>query len=156
MSDADIRWMQRLQNYQRALTRLSEAVALSRQRPLSELEQQGLIQAFQFTHELAWKCPQRLFGGAGICGAIRVLREIRQDLYAKHPRSERLASWEAIQALKAELATAKVELSRFKCPFCGAPVAKRGTMLGDGGSAKLLNAATRRLTVSIQPLPIRS
>ncbi|PIW09494.1 MAG: nucleotidyltransferase, partial [Comamonadaceae bacterium CG17_big_fil_post_rev_8_21_14_2_50_60_13] len=28
--------------------------ALSRERPLSNLEQQGLIQAFEFTHELAW------------------------------------------------------------------------------------------------------
>lgn len=28
---------------------------LARQRPLTELEQQGLIQAFEFTHELAWK-----------------------------------------------------------------------------------------------------
>ena len=29
-------------------------MALSRQRELSELEKQGLIQAFEFTHELAW------------------------------------------------------------------------------------------------------
>jgi len=29
-------------------------VALSRQRALSDLEQQGLIQAFEFTHEMAW------------------------------------------------------------------------------------------------------
>ena len=58
MSDAiekkDVRWRQRFQNYRQALSRLSEAVALSRQRSLSELEQQGLVQAFEFTHELAW------------------------------------------------------------------------------------------------------
>lgn len=58
MSDAmkkkDVRWRQRFQNYRQALSRLTEAVALSRQRPLSELEQQGLVQAFEFTHELAW------------------------------------------------------------------------------------------------------
>lgn len=51
----DIRWQQRLANYQRALARLQSAVDLSHTRPLSELEQQGLIQAFEFTHELAWK-----------------------------------------------------------------------------------------------------
>lgn len=50
----DIRWQQRLQNYLRALTRLENAVELGRVRPLTELEQQGLIQAFEFTHELAW------------------------------------------------------------------------------------------------------
>jgi nucleotidyltransferase substrate binding protein (TIGR01987 family) len=54
MKNQDIRWMQRLQNYQQALSRLTEAVALSQQRALSELEEQGLIQAFEFTHELAW------------------------------------------------------------------------------------------------------
>ncbi len=50
----DIRWQQRLQNYLRALDQLKHAVELSHTRPLTELEQQGLIQAFDFTHELAW------------------------------------------------------------------------------------------------------
>ena len=52
----DIRWQQRFSNYQRALESLNQAVELSEQRPLSELEQQGLIQVFEFTHELAWNC----------------------------------------------------------------------------------------------------
>lgn len=52
----DVRWQQRLANYQRALGSLTEAVELSHQRELSNLEQQGLIQAFEFTHELAWNC----------------------------------------------------------------------------------------------------
>ncbi len=50
----DIRWKQRLANYRKALKTLTDAVELSRQRPLSELEKQGLIQGFEFTHELAW------------------------------------------------------------------------------------------------------
>lgn len=52
----DIRWQQRFANYQRALQSLTAAVKLSRERPLSDLEKQGLIQAFEFTHELAWNC----------------------------------------------------------------------------------------------------
>jgi len=52
--DVDSRWLQRLDNYKRALGKLRDAVLLSRQRALSELEEQGLIQAFEFTHELAW------------------------------------------------------------------------------------------------------
>jgi nucleotidyltransferase substrate binding protein (TIGR01987 family) len=50
----DTRWKQRFQNYQRALQTVIEAVALAEQRPLTRLEQQGLIQDFEFTHELAW------------------------------------------------------------------------------------------------------
>ncbi|MEO5363829.1 MAG: nucleotidyltransferase substrate binding protein [Magnetococcus sp. DMHC-8] len=49
-----MRWRQRFNNYCRALQTLAEAVELAQQRPLSRLEQQGLIQSFEFTHELAW------------------------------------------------------------------------------------------------------
>ena len=51
----DIRWKQRFSNYAKVFQSLTEAVELSRQRELSALEQQGLIQTFKFTHELAWK-----------------------------------------------------------------------------------------------------
>lgn len=53
-NDFDVRWRQRFANYKKALSQLKEAVTLSRQRPLSRLEKQGVIQAFEFTHELAW------------------------------------------------------------------------------------------------------
>jgi nucleotidyltransferase substrate binding protein (TIGR01987 family) len=53
-SNPDIRWKQRFQSFGKAFGQLFAAVQLARQRPLSELEQQGLIQAFEFTHELAW------------------------------------------------------------------------------------------------------
>ena len=53
--EKDIRWIQRFSNYRKALSRLADAVQLSKERELSELEKQGLIQAFEFTFELAWK-----------------------------------------------------------------------------------------------------
>ena len=51
----DVRWIQRLDNYQKALSQLQNGVNLAAERELSELEKQGLIQAFEYTHELGWK-----------------------------------------------------------------------------------------------------
>ena len=45
---------QRLQSFRKAFAQLSNAAAVASQRELSDLEQQGLIKAFEFTHELAW------------------------------------------------------------------------------------------------------
>jgi nucleotidyltransferase substrate binding protein (TIGR01987 family) len=50
----DVRWKQRFVNFKKALAQLEDAVILSKQRELSRLEKQGVIQAFEFTHELAW------------------------------------------------------------------------------------------------------
>jgi nucleotidyltransferase substrate binding protein (TIGR01987 family) len=50
----DVRWRQRLHSFRKAFRRLSDAAALAAERELTDLEQQGLIQAFEFTHELAW------------------------------------------------------------------------------------------------------
>jgi len=52
--NSDTRWVQRFNNYKRAFKQLNDAVELSKIRELSLLEKQGLIQAFEFTHELAW------------------------------------------------------------------------------------------------------
>lgn len=54
MNAQDIRWQQRFANYKKAVRQLQGAVELSGQRELSPLEKQGVIQAFEFTHELAW------------------------------------------------------------------------------------------------------
>jgi len=66
----DIRWLQRFANYTKALQSLSEAVSLAGERPLSKLEQQGLIQAFEFTHELAWNVLKDYLEQQGIFGLI--------------------------------------------------------------------------------------
>ncbi len=66
----DIRWKQRYSNYTRAFQSLTEAVELSQQRELSSLEQQGLIQSFEFTHELAWKMLKDYLEYQGITNII--------------------------------------------------------------------------------------
>jgi nucleotidyltransferase substrate binding protein (TIGR01987 family) len=54
MKNKNIRWIQRFSNYKKALLQLEEAIALGRKRPLSRLEEQGLIQGFEYTYELGW------------------------------------------------------------------------------------------------------
>lgn len=49
------RWEQRLSSYHKALNKLAEVVNLSQSRQLSVLEKDGLVQRFEFTHELSWK-----------------------------------------------------------------------------------------------------
>ena len=68
--NSDIRWVQRFDNYGRALQTLRNAAELATQRPLSELEQQGLIQVFEFTHELAWNLLKDFLEAQGIAGLI--------------------------------------------------------------------------------------
>lgn len=73
-----IRWEQRFSNYQRALKILTNAVALANQRSLSNLEQQGMIQGFEFTHELAWNVMKDYFvfqGNQSITGSRDAVRE---------------------------------------------------------------------------------
>jgi nucleotidyltransferase substrate binding protein (TIGR01987 family) len=74
----ELRWVQRLANYEKAFSQLAIAVQLSRQRTLSDLEQQGLIQAFEFTHELAWKTLKDFLNDKGnveIYGSRDVTRQ---------------------------------------------------------------------------------
>lgn len=59
-SSPDIRWIQRFNNYRRAFAKLSEAIdSLSNienlDEPIRELIKEGVIQRFEYTHELAWK-----------------------------------------------------------------------------------------------------
>jgi nucleotidyltransferase substrate binding protein (TIGR01987 family) len=78
MKSQDIRWEQRLANFSIALEQLSMAVELAGQRPLSDLEKQGLIQAFEFTHELAWNVMKDYFayqGNPSITGSRDAVRE---------------------------------------------------------------------------------
>ncbi|WP_255462796.1 nucleotidyltransferase substrate binding protein [Galbibacter sp. BG1] len=74
----DIRWHQRLDNFNKALKQLNKAVMLAKERDLSELEQQGLIQSFEFTHELAWNVLKDFFfyqGNTEIRGSRDATRE---------------------------------------------------------------------------------
>jgi len=51
MSTQDVRWIQRFNHFAKALGQLRKFIKKGK---LNELEEQGLIQAFEYTYELAW------------------------------------------------------------------------------------------------------
>lgn len=78
MADWEVRWRKRLAKYRKVLSQLNAAVDLAQSRVLSELERQGLIQAFEFTHELAWNVMKDYFayqGNTAITGSRDAVRE---------------------------------------------------------------------------------
>ncbi len=52
--EEDIRWKQRFSNFQKALSQLTEAIETNGVNPI-DIIKEGIIQRFEFTHELAWK-----------------------------------------------------------------------------------------------------
>lgn len=61
----DIRWLQRYDNYHKACGRLLEVTESDQYGVLSDLEQEGLVQRFEYTYELAWKVLQDLLNFKG-------------------------------------------------------------------------------------------
>lgn len=74
----DTRWKQRFDNYKRALHQLTLAVQLLDHRPLSDLEKQGFIQGFEFTHELAWNVLKDYLEYEGIQGIVGSRGAVRE------------------------------------------------------------------------------
>ena len=74
----DIRSKQRFENFKKALKQYESAAIPN----LSQLETEGLIQRFEYTFELAWKCLQDLLGERGykdIRGPRPVIEQSFQD-----------------------------------------------------------------------------
>lgn len=60
MEEKDIRWVQRFSNYRKALVKFNQAVDIVSDQmdwgdEVDDLLEEGLIQRFEYTHELAWK-----------------------------------------------------------------------------------------------------
>ncbi len=62
MENEDVRWVQRLSHYSKALGQLRKFIVKG---DLNELELQGLIQSFEYTFELAWNVIKDFFEAQG-------------------------------------------------------------------------------------------
>lgn len=83
----EIRWIQRFSNFKKAFAQLEYIV----QKPsLNDIEEQGLIKAFEYTYELGWKVLQDLLKDRGyvdINGPRPVLQQSFQDGYITNGRA---------------------------------------------------------------------
>lgn len=68
--EKDVRWIQRFYNYLRAFREMEDGIRITKNRELSKLEKQGLIQGFEYTHELAWNVLKDYLSEKGIIGLI--------------------------------------------------------------------------------------
>lgn len=62
MEENDVRWIQRLANYKKALAQLTRFIQKG---ALNELEEQGLIQSFEYTYELGWNVIKDFYESQG-------------------------------------------------------------------------------------------
>ena len=78
MENQDIRWKQRFENFSNAFRQLKLARNLKKERDFTELELQGVIQAFEITQELSWKVLKDFLEEQGVSdlfGSKNVVRE---------------------------------------------------------------------------------
>ncbi len=124
MPKQDVRWQQRLQNFSTALRQLESAVSLAKTRKLSDLEKQGTIQAFEYTHELAWNVIKDYFeyqGNTFITGSRDATREAFQkslieggDVWMEMIKSRNKTSHTYNQSIADEI-VAKIQNEYFQC-----------------------------------------
>ncbi len=68
----DVRWIQRLEHFGQVLRQLHDAQSLADSRSLTKLEEQGMIQAFEYTFGLAWNVLKDFLESRGV--AVRNAR----------------------------------------------------------------------------------
>jgi nucleotidyltransferase substrate binding protein (TIGR01987 family) len=71
----------KLQNFQKAIERLREAVIVAQQFPDNRIIQDGLIQRFEFTFELAWKTSKVKLETQGLNEALSP-KAVLKELYS--------------------------------------------------------------------------
>lgn len=78
----DIRWQQRFQNFDRAFVLLRSAIDDKTIDQLSDLEQEGVIQRFEYTYELAWKTMKDYLEESGIIFEEVTPRNVIKEAFA--------------------------------------------------------------------------
>jgi len=77
----DIRWQQRLQNFERALALLEDALK-GGPATLNQLEKEGVVQRFEYTLKLAWKTLNDYLEASGVVLNAITPRQVIKDAFA--------------------------------------------------------------------------
>ncbi len=78
---ADIRWQQRLSNFERALALLREAM-MNGPAALNQLEKEGVTQRFEYCFELAWKTVKDYMEASGVVFDVVMPRQVIKEAFA--------------------------------------------------------------------------
>ena len=78
----DKRWQQRFQNFDKAFVLLSSAFEGRLLKELSDLEQEGVIQRFEYSYELAWKTMKDYLEEDGIVITRVTPRNVIKEAFA--------------------------------------------------------------------------
>jgi nucleotidyltransferase substrate binding protein (TIGR01987 family) len=106
MSDPDIRWVQRFENFERAFVLLSDALAIENP---SVVERAGLIQFFEIAFELAWKLLKDYEQAEGL--DVKTPREVIKQAYQAGLISEGHRWMEALQDRNLTVHTYREEIA---------------------------------------------
>ncbi|MDR0868971.1 MAG: nucleotidyltransferase substrate binding protein [Planctomycetota bacterium] len=82
MSNDDIRWQQRLDNFHRALAQLRGAVEYAQTAVMSDILRLSLVKAFELAFELAWNVMKDFLSAQGVVGIIGSKDAVRQAFQA--------------------------------------------------------------------------
>ena len=89
----DVRWLQRFSNYRKALAKLGKAVdivssQMEEDEEIDDLLEEGLIQRYEYTHELAWKVMKDYAEYQGITDDENWMRSISDRNLTSHQYDE--------------------------------------------------------------------
>lgn len=79
--EKDVRWQQRFSNYRKALGKLAEVAGMQVEK-MSDLEKEGVIQRFEYTHQPAWNTLKDFLSYQGVSTTMLGSRDTTREAFA--------------------------------------------------------------------------
>lgn len=79
----ELRWKQRFQNFENAFNTLTRIISRYDSQPEDEVVQMAMVQAFEFSYELAWNCMKDYLENEGFFEITNPKQTIRTAFQSK-------------------------------------------------------------------------